>query len=443
MFRILIRTFPDYQDVEISSDHRSEYERFVNIFMNMVANSSSYYYIDDSNTLRRLTECLKENTRSLANFCPVIFDSVLCFKQTAAGSVQESVCPLDHAVFNAPDSTAKKYCLEDGTWYKHPETNKTWSDYTDCVPVNNFHHYMSILNVVGLSMSLVLLIISLCIFFSFRSLNCGRITMHKNLFMSFILCNTAWLVYFFFIFEELFISMNPIWCQALHIVITYFTLSTYFWMLCEGAYLQLLLLDAFHSDKKRIYGLVSLGWGVPLILVIFYYGIVYQMKNEMCWSDFGSANWLLVVPVIIIIILNIVFLSNVIRMLRAKLTADTPNHTARRSTKYRINETTMKQAKAALFLIPILGINYLLLPIRPDPGSTSKIFEHLYDFLSTLSSSFQGFFVSLLLCFTNSEVLSLARQRWSQFSASRNINLSLSNLAHLPLISKSEAVTEC
>ena len=80
------------------------------------------------------------------------------------------------------------------------------------------------------------------------------------------------------------------------------------------------------------------------------------MKNEMCLSDFGSANWLLVAPIIIIIILNIVFLSNVFRMLRAKITADTPSHTARGSTKYRINETVMKQAKAALFLIPILGI---------------------------------------------------------------------------------------
>ena len=161
-----------------------------------------------------------------------------------------------------------------------------------------------------------------------------------------------------------------------------------------------------------------------------------------CWSDFGSTNWFLAAPVIIIISLNIVFLSNVIRMLRSKLTADTPSHNARRSTKYRINQTTMKQAKAAIFLIPILGINYLLLPIRPEPGTTSEHFEQLYDFLSSFSSSFQGFFVSFLLCFTNSEVINLVKKRWNQFSVSRNLSFSFSNL-YIPGVSRSEGPTEC
>ena len=129
-------------------------------------------------------------------------------------------------------------------------------------------------------------------------------------------------------------------------------------------------------------------------------------------------------------------------MLRSKLTADTPFRDARRNTKYRINQTTMKQAKAAIFLVPILGINYLLLPIRPEPGTTSEHFEQLYDFLSSFSSSFQGFFVSLLLCFTNSEVINLVKKRWNQFSASRNLSFSFS-LLHIPGTSRSEVPTEC
>ena len=40
-----------------------------------------------------------------------------------------------------------------------------------------------------------------------------------------------------------------------------------------------------------------------------------------------------------------------------------------------------------MFLIPILGINFLLLPIRPKDGSS---FEYLYDIISTVFSSFQG-----------------------------------------------------
>jgi hypothetical protein len=40
-------------------------------------------------------------------------------------------------------------------------------------------------------------------------------------------------------------SSNVAWCRALHALVIYCTLSTYFWMLCEGAYLQLLLVDTF------------------------------------------------------------------------------------------------------------------------------------------------------------------------------------------------------
>ena len=33
--------------------------------------------------------------------------------------------------------------------------------------------------------------------------------------------------------------------RILNVVLNYFTLTTYFWMLCEGTYLQLLLVNTF------------------------------------------------------------------------------------------------------------------------------------------------------------------------------------------------------
>lgn len=29
--------------------------------------------------------------------------------------------------------TGHKYCESNGEWYRHPETNRTWSNYTTCV----------------------------------------------------------------------------------------------------------------------------------------------------------------------------------------------------------------------------------------------------------------------------------------------------------------------
>ena len=121
------------------------------------------------------------------------------------------------------------------------------------------------------------------------------------------------------------------WCVSVHVATNYFTLTTYFWMLCEGAYLQLLLMDIFHDDKKRVKGMLVVGWVTPLVIVIPYYCWVYQIDTGLCWTKFEHTNLFLVIPVILIITLNIIFLFNVMRMLRSKLEADSAVQSNRQS----------------------------------------------------------------------------------------------------------------
>lgn len=33
---------------------------------------------------------------------------------------------------------AHKECEDDGNWFRHPDTNKTWSNYTTCVDFSDF-----------------------------------------------------------------------------------------------------------------------------------------------------------------------------------------------------------------------------------------------------------------------------------------------------------------
>ena len=47
-------------------------------------------------------------------------------------------------------------------------------------------------------------------------------------------------------------------CEALHAACLYSTLTTYTWAMSEGAYLQLLLLDTFHNDSRRVLGLTGI-----------------------------------------------------------------------------------------------------------------------------------------------------------------------------------------
>ena len=251
----------------------------------------------------------------------------------------------------------------------------------------------------------------------------------------------SWLLYYLLIFEEIFLHIDPSWCFIIHVVTTYSTLTTYFWMLCEGAYLQLLLMDTFHDDKKRVKGLMIVGWFLPVIVIIPYYITSnVSVSGKTCWSEFTHSSLFLSIPVLVIIILNIIFLSSVIRMIRAKIRAETTSLMERRNTSHRLNSATMKQAKAALFLIPILGINYLLLPFRPEGDHTPLYFQRLYDILSAITTSFQGFFVALLLCLTNSEVISLIKKRWNQFAMTRNISFALN--PPLPFNNISEHISE-
>ncbi|XP_064104962.1 calcitonin gene-related peptide type 1 receptor-like [Macrobrachium nipponense] len=93
---------------------------------------------------------------------------------------------------------AHKVCNEDGSWYRHPETNLTWSNYTTCIDFEDLkmRQLVNTIYIAGYAVSLIALVISLVIFFYFSSLQCTRIRLHKNLFVSFILNNVLWIAWY-------------------------------------------------------------------------------------------------------------------------------------------------------------------------------------------------------------------------------------------------------
>ena len=46
MYRILIKTQPGHEDVEISAENITEFNMYADIFLNMTMDSTSPYYID-------------------------------------------------------------------------------------------------------------------------------------------------------------------------------------------------------------------------------------------------------------------------------------------------------------------------------------------------------------------------------------------------------------
>nr|XP_037285461.1 calcitonin gene-related peptide type 1 receptor-like isoform X1 [Rhipicephalus microplus] len=327
----------------------------------------------------------------------------------AAGTTPCLVTQRSHLALNSSlDSyrTAHKVCSSNGTWFVHPATGHVWSNYTACVDTHDLEYgnLVNSLYVAGYSISLVALTLSLAIFFSFRSLRCKRITIHKNLFTSFIVSNFCWILWYVQVVAGAHvIELNPIWCQILHVVTQHFLVCNYLWMFCEGLYLHTLLVLAFVDEDNAIKWLVLIGWGFPLLPSVAY-TVARGLDSDasrMCWLEHDVwYTYILIVPVCFSILLSLAFLVNIVRVLVSKLRAvNSPDR-----------DSARKAVRATLILLPLLGLHYVVLPFRPER-------DHIcltYEIFSALVTSLQGLCVSMLYCFFNEEVLTVLRRVLSQ-----------------------------
>ncbi|XP_047741205.1 calcitonin gene-related peptide type 1 receptor-like, partial [Hyalella azteca] len=283
-----------------------------------------------------------------------------------AGHVAAVACPAFITGFD-PELKGERICWPNATWFSHPETGRPWTNYTKCVNLYSMelHQFVNLVYVVGYAASIAAIVVSLCIFFYFKSLKCTRVSIHKNLFVSFLVNNVLWLVWTTVVTSNTrVLLLNPVWCQLLHVLMHYFLVSTYFWMLyvlmhyflvstyfwmlCEGLYLHTILVVTFVAEGRLLRFFLLLGW-------------IFPVPPTALYATFRSLD--------------------------------------------------VHAVRATLILVPLLGLHYLLTPFRPSSGSAM---EKSYLILSAIVSSFQGLAVSLLFCFFNGEVVAVLRKKWRQ-----------------------------
>ncbi|KAH8371138.1 hypothetical protein KR093_006314, partial [Drosophila rubida] len=343
-------------------------------------------------------------------YCAGTFDGWLCWPDTEAGQSALRPCP-DFILGFDPARYAHKECGPDGEWFKHPLNNKTWSNYTTCINMDEFawHHNVSLIYEVGYGISLLAILLSLAILGYFKSLKCARITLHMHLFSSFAANNSLWLIWYLAVIANVeMVQSSPGYCVALHIILHYFLLTNYSWMLCEGFYLHTVLVAAFISEKKLVKWLIAFGWGSPAI-VICIYGLARGLigthnQNQHCWMVDNDFNYILIVPVCISIFLNLLFLCNIVRVVLLKLNAP-----ASIQGSCGPSRTVLQAFRATLLLVPLLGLQYMLTPFRPDHGHS---WETTYQVISAFTASFQGLCVATLFCFFNGEVIAQVKRKW-------------------------------
>ncbi|CAL8289099.1 unnamed protein product [Lota lota] len=345
---------------------------------------------------------LKEsNPRTKGPMCNRTWDGWLCWDETDAGFTTEQHCPDYYGDFD-PKEMASKVCTDEGQWGRHPQSNRTWTNYTTC-KTHNVQGRMTAINLfylalIGHGLSLTSLLISLAIFFHFKTLSCQRITLHKNLFFSFVLNSGITIIWYITVNNHNDpMQRNPVSCNVIMLIHLYLMTCNYFWMLCEGIYLHTLIVVAVFAEKQHLLWYYLLGWGFPLVPALIHAVARYCYYNDPCWirSD-TSLLYIIHSPICAALLVNFFFLLNIVRVLITKLKV---THKAEAS-------LYMKAVRATLILIPLLGIHYVLLPYKGP--------SEVYQYVMNIFMHTQGLLVATIFCFFNGEVQTVLRRHWNQ-----------------------------
>ncbi|XP_030265738.1 calcitonin gene-related peptide type 1 receptor-like isoform X2 [Sparus aurata] len=391
--KLIVATSPE-DEYEEHPNHRGEHQAT----QNQIA-------LAQYECFQRMVKESHRKTKTIGPECNRTWDGWLCWEETEAGVTAEQNCPDYYDDFD-PHVQAFKVCTETGEWGRHPESNRTWTDFTNC-KANPPHHGKTAMThfylvMIGQGLSLVSLLISLGIFFHFKSLSCQRITLHKNLFVSFVLNSIITVVWLTTMSKKQgHTNDDSASCKLLTFVHLYLLSCNYFWMLCEGIYLHTLIVVAVFAEKQHLMWYYLLGWGFPLVPAVLHSIARQCYYNDRCWVSSNTALlYIIHGPICAALVVNLFFLLNIVRVLITKL----------RVTHHAESSLYMRAVRATLILIPLLGIQFVLLPYKPQDHWVFEIYLYIMEILM----HYQGLLVSTIFCFFNGEVQSVLRRHWNQ-----------------------------
>ncbi|XP_066256943.1 PDF receptor isoform X2 [Euwallacea similis] len=363
--------------------------------------------------------------------CPEMCDSYLCWPPTAPGHNATMPCPRVSGTLE--DGLAYKYCTFSGTWEVRNSPNGSVVNYThyetcmlsrvrqlsamcnvfgaeECRKIGRVTRYIEM---VGLSLSSVSLMLSLYIFFSYRILKNNRTKIHKNLFIATLFQVIFRLVKY--IDQELdesnkFLSGHYHLFETCTVLMEYSKTAMFTWMFIEGLYLHNVITVTVFQEYLYINFYIWCGWLISALMTAIWLivMIVKDVKTTWAYYYFLPYYWILEGPRSFLIIINFLFLLNIIRVLVVKL----------RETQSSEIEQVKKAVRAAIFLLPLMGTAHILFLL--DYTSFNEAWKFgLWSYFTYFLNTFQGFFVAVLYCFLNGEVQTAIRNSYFQRSSLR------------------------
>ncbi|KAM9095383.1 corticotropin-releasing factor receptor 2 isoform 2-T2 [Sarcophilus harrisii] len=355
-------------------------------------------------------------------YCNATTDEIgTCWPRSAAGAYVERPCPeFFNGIKYNTTRNAYRECTDNGTWASR-------INYSQCEPIlddqkkYDVHYKIAlIINYLGHCMSMGALLAAFLLFLGLQSIRCLRNIIHWNLISTFILRNLLW--FLLQLIDHTVHENNEAWCRCVTTIFNYFVVTNFFWMFVEGCYLHTAIVMTYSTDKLRKWVFLFIGWFIPCpIIVAWAIGKLYY-EDEQCWFGKEPGNYVDYIyqgPVILVLLINFVFLFNIVRILMTKLRASTTSETM----QYR------KAVKATLVLLPLLGITYMLFFVNPGDDDLSQI---VFIYFNSFLQSFQGFFVSVFYCFLNGEVRAAVRKRWRRWQDHHSLRVRVARAMSIP-----------
>ncbi|KAI8515975.1 hypothetical protein Bbelb_067880 [Branchiostoma belcheri] len=457
-------------------------ERVVrSVVVPLLGGSQCWKSCDRRTFLAKFRQSWTLRSSSLAgDYCNSTWDRIYCWPPVAAGTTVYLPCP-EHKGYDGSKVLAYRTCNQTGQWLRGP-----WTNYTACLqhklppepPVKELPILTFVVRDIyfyGSCMSLAFLLATVFIYYYLRRLSSsGRITIHKNLAISFLLYYILSVVLF-----EPYINtpeniddsyrqvvirypFTPEWseerresafpkgttsghmsryvpgttrdrtrpglCEFLVGASRYFFTTNVFWMFVEGLHLHKRIAVAVFSAETNMLLYSAIGWGIPSLLVVAWSVVMVMFHAQACWDQYNQLPyaWILSGPIYLVLLVNLGFLINIIRILVQKL----------KEKQTVESQQVTKAAKATLILFPLLGVPHLLLIYDPADGGAG---QWIYQIFNAFMQAMQGVFIAVIYCFFDLEVQREFRRiigRWSRRRSStlrRTSSSALTRQSHRPL----------
>ncbi|XP_005089839.2 calcitonin gene-related peptide type 1 receptor [Aplysia californica] len=349
--------------------------------------------------------------------CPRTWDGYGCWEDTRPDTTVYNSCP-SFLQFSISSRYAEKHCTSNGTWSGHGNDSSgqlyEWTDYTKCLDKDSLlaSIYLGLACNVA---SIALLVPAIGIFILYRSLRRQhRIRLHINFFVALVVSDLMAVMWDMLVAHDRLVAAgtdegtlfnNGGGCTFLAFLRLYSKSTTYVWMFCEGFYLHRLISNAFKPPKSLLF-LYLIGWGAPLGYTSVYGVLRLIYDNERCWvRSSGELQWILYTPNLLCLIVNFFFLCNILRILLTQLQSH-PNEPS----------NFRRALKATFVLIPLFGVQ-LFVTIYRLPAGRAGAAE--YEKFTVFVLNSQGFFVALIFCFFNGEVITHVKRTCTRFRLMR------------------------